>query len=290
MRSVRLLPFLLLLPLAASAAPAQEAAPDLLPEIVVEAPGEAAARGFVSDVLDRTHGKQLARWHQPLCATLRGFTPGQGERFERRLREVAAIAGLPPAKPGCKPNAIVLLTDTPETLIDRMLAQHPDIFAPSPPSAVRRELARGSVARVWSVALTMGADGMTPDTAMKGGAVITSVKIGPGNATRLSSATRADLFRSMVILDVTGLGGLPLESVADHVAMRLLGQLGEAESGTVPSILSLFQPGAGPRTLSLSEWDRALLQELYTAPAASSADRQRRQIARRLTDTAAEQP
>lgn len=281
----RFLP-LLLLPLLALPARAQ----DVLPEIVVQAPGEAASHAFVGDVLDSTHGKQLARWHQPLCVTLRGFTPDQESRFSNRLQEAASIAGLPPPKAGCKPNAIVLLTDAPDRLIDRMLVQHPGIFAPAKPSQVRRKLADGGVARVWSVALTMGADGSTPDTAMKGSATITSVKTAPGNATRLASATRADLFRSMVVLDVKGLAGLPLDAVADHVAMRLLGQVGEAEGGRLPSILSLFQANAGARPLALTEWDSALLRELYTAPAGATADRQRRQIARRLTQTAGSEP
>lgn len=285
MHSRRLLP-LLLLPLLALSVRAQE----VLPEIVVQAPGEAAAQAFVGDVLDSTHGKQLARWHQPLCTTLRGFTPDQEGRFTRRLQEVAAIAGLPPAKVGCKPNAIVLLTDAPDQLIDRMLVQHPGIFAPSKPSQVRRKLADGGVARVWSVALTVGADGATPDTATHGAAVFTSVKIAPGNATRLASATRADLFRSMVILDVKGLAGLPLDAVADHVAMRLLGPVGEADGDRLPSILSLFQPRDEARPLALTDWDRALLRELYTAPAGATADRQRRQIARRLADTAGAEP
>lgn len=285
MRHRHLLP-LLLLPLLTLPVTAQ----DVLPEIVVQAPGEAASQAFVGDVLDSTHGKQLARWHQPLCVTLRGFTPDQEGRFTNRLQEAASIAGLHPPKAGCKPNAIVLLTNAPDLLIDRMLAQHPGIFAPAKPSEVRRKLADGGVAQVWSVALTMGADGSTPDAAMKGGATITSVKIAPGNATRLASATRVDLFRAMVILDVKGLAGLPLDAVADHVAMRLLGQMGEAEGGRLPSILSLFQADAGPRPLALTDWDRALLRELYTAPAGATADRQRRQIARRLTETAGSEP
>jgi len=281
----RLLP-LLLLPLLALPVRAQ----DVLPEIVVQVPGEAAAQAFVGDMLDSTHGKQLARWHQPLCTTLRGFTADQEGRFTRRLQEVAAIAGLPSANVGCKPNAIVLLTDAPDRLIDRMLVQHPGIFAPSKPSQVRRKLADGGVARVWSVALTVGADGATPDIATHGAAIFTSVKIAPGNATRLASATRADLFRSMVILDVKGLAGLPLGAVADHVAMRLLGPVGQAEGERLPSILSLFQPGGQARPLALTEWDRALLRELYTAPAGATADRQRQQIARRLSDTAGAEP
>lgn len=280
----RLLP-LLLLPLLALSVRAQE----VLPEIVVQAPGEAAAQAFVGDVLDSTHGKQLARWHQPLCITLRGFTPDQEDRFTKRLQDAAAIAGLHPPKAGCRPNAIVLLTDAPDRLLDRMLVQHPGIFAPSKPSQVRRALADGGAARVWSAALTVGADGATPDTATHGAALFTSVKIAPGNATRLATATRADLFRSMVILDVKGLTGLPLEAVADHVAMRLLGPVGEADGDRLPSILSLFQPGDEARPLALTEWDRALLRELYTAPAGATADRQRRQIARRLSETAATQ-
>jgi len=283
-----MLPGLALLLLASLALPVR--AQELLPEIVVEAPGEAASQAFVGDVLDSTHGKQLARWHQPLCTTLRGFTPDQEGRFARRLQEVAAIAGLPPTKAGCKPNAIVLLTDAPDRLIDRMLVQHPGIFAPSKPSQVRRKLAGDGVARVWSVALTVGADGATPDSARMGSAVFTSVKLAPGNATRLASATRADLFRSMVILDVKGLAGLPLDAVADHVAMRLLGPVGQADGDRLPSILSLFQPGGQARPLALTDWDRALLRELYTAPASASADRQRQQIARRLSDTAGAEP
>ncbi len=280
----------LLLPLSTLSALAQETAPEMLPEIIVQAPGERAVENFVGDVLDRVHGDQLARWHQPICTTLRGFSATQAQAFDRRLQEAATQVGMEPPRSGCKPNAVILLTDQPNMLIDHMLSTYPGIFAPAGPSEVRRELAAGGTVRVWSTSVTNGAQGTTPDIATKGSAVFTSVKLAPGNATRLGSGVRADLFRTVVILDVNGLRGLPLDATADHVAMRLLGRTGEAEQTGVPTILSLFRTDGGPRPLAMTDWDRALLRELYRAPVTANADRQRRQIARRLTDTAAAQP
>lgn len=277
----------LLVSLASLAAGAQ----DLLPEVVVEAPRAAQLEGFVDQALGRTHDKQLARWHRPICATLRGFTADQEASFTARLHAVTAIVGLDQPKAGCKPNAIVLLTDDPDRLIEAMLTDYPRIFAPAKVSDARAELAKGGVVRFWSAAVTNSAQGSGADImAVSAAGAATQVRVPPGNATRLASAARADMFRSMLVLDVRGLRGLPLMAVADHAAMRLLGQIGETGVEGPPSILSLFQPGDGPRPFALTDWDRALLRELYAAPVSAGADRQRRQIARRLTETAAAQP
>ncbi|MFV3129535.1 hypothetical protein [Niveispirillum sp. KHB5.9] len=275
----------LLLPPAAHAL-AQETIPDLLPEIVVEAPGEAQLQGFVGEALSHSHKKQLARWHRPICATLRGFVGGQEQRFARRLQEAAAIAGLEQAPAGCRPNVIVLLTNDPDRLVDLMLVKHARIFAPAPLSAVRRDLGRGGAARFWYLTISNNAQGNTPDIMdVSGTSVASLMRVAPGNASRIGMATRADMFRSLVVLDEKGLRGLPLEAVADHVALRLLGRIDETERTPVPSVLNLFQPG-GFRPMAMTDWDRALLRELYTAPVGADADRQRRQIARRLVETA----
>lgn len=280
------LSLVLLLPPAAHAL-AQETVPDLLPEIVVEAPSEAEIAAFVGQALPDTRERQLARWHRPICVAYRGFDKGQERLFRRRVQAVTELVDMPSPKPDCRPNVVVLLTDQPDLLVDMMLERQAQLFKPTPIAQVRKALDQERAVRMWYVTMLNNKSGATPDALDMAGPLsnASSFRAAPGSLSRLSKATRIDLFRTMIILDANALRGLPLDAVADHVGMRVMGAFATDAEATLPSILNLFQTGRkGP--LALTEWDKSLLRGLYQAPVDTHENRQRRMIARRLVETA----
>lgn len=259
----------------------------LEPEIVVEAaPLLEALPGFVDKALPAAHGKQLARWHGPICTVARGFFPQQEKAILARMDAVAQEAGLPATTPGCKPNVILLLTDQPDLLIDTMLDRYGSIFAPQPLLEVRRALARtgGEPVRVWYDKAAQSAKGQDLEMESNGkGGMSVQVKADPGNASRIGSLIRMSLRRTVIILDVRRVQGLTLNAVADHVAMLALGPFETDFDGNgLDTVLNLFRAGEGYRPSGLTDWDRALLKALYATKADISAAQQRHAITRRM--------
>lgn len=276
----------LLLPTTALAV-TQEVPPDLLPEILVEAPGEIEIAAFVGQALPDTRDRQLARWHRPICVAYRGFSAGQERVFHRHMQAVSDLVEMPAPPSDCRPNVVVLLTDQPDRLVDLMLERQERLFKPTPIAQVRKALDQDRAVRIWHVTLLNGKDGQTPDALDMAGPMssASSFRAAPGSLSRLGKLTRIELFRTMVVLDANALRGLPLSAVADHVGLRVMGGFAADAATPLPSILNLFQSGQ-KATLALTEWDKSLLRGLYQAPVDTHMNRQRRMIARRLVETA----
>ncbi len=294
--SIVLLAGLTMVSLAAASAGAQQAPADPAPtgapaaleqEIIVEAaPLLEALPGFVNKALPAAHGKQLARWHGPICTAARGFFPQQEKAILARMNAVAGEAGLPAAKPDCQPNVVLLLTDQPDLLIDTLLEKYGALFAPQPLLDVRRALARtnGDPVRVWYDKAAQSAKGQELEMESNGqGGMSLQVRADPGNATRIGSPIRLSLRRTVIILDVRRVQGLTLNAVADHVAMLALGPFETDFDGNgLDTVLNLFRAGEGARPAGLTDWDRALLRALYATKADISAAQQRHAITRRM--------
>ncbi|OYQ32426.1 hypothetical protein CHU95_16630 [Niveispirillum lacus] len=281
---------LLLLSLLALPTRAQDGRPDLLPEIVVEAPGEEEIVAFVGQVLPENRNRQLARWHNPLCVAMRGFSPTMAERFQQQIQSIAAIGGLEAPVSGCRPNVIIILIDDPDLLVDRMMKRYGYMFRPASTDDVRAALGEQHAVRIWYTTIKTGALNNGPQKQDEYGNPIVEQRRGPPENSRLGKIMRTDLLWAMVVMDRPALAGKSVESVASHVGMRLMGAFAaDTQQATIPTILNLFQ-GERPQPVNLTDWDRALLRELYAAPVSGHIDPQRRQIARRLTDTAAAQP
>lgn len=258
-------------------------------EIVVSAERGDPVKGFVDQALADGPDKHIARWHRPVCLTVRGFTGDQEPVFQDRFATVAALAGLRMAGAPCKPSVIALLTDDPDRLIDRMLKDHPRIFTPQKPAQVRRALADGGAVRVWHHAIIANADGTSTGGAAAGAAGVTQVvNIRTGGASRLGSNTRAELFRAVIVLDVRLLPGYGLEQVASHVAMLALGRFQPGLHTGQETILNLFQDAPTDRQADLSALDRQMLTQLYAATANNRSEWQRREIARKISTGTAE--
>lgn len=256
-------------------------------DIIVEAQRGDTVKALVDQALPDNADKHLLRWYQTICLTARGFMPDQEAQFRDQFTKVAAVAELKVATGKCKPNVIVLLTDDPDRLIRDMLKDHPRIFTPQKPSQVRKSLAKGDVVRSWHHAILKNATGTDMDLSdgRAGGFVAPMATVGPGRASRLGSATRAELFRAVIILDVRKLGGYGLGAVSAHVGMLALGRFESDLDTSRETILNLFTPASDRQVTEMSDLDRQLLSELYAANAANKLKWQRQEIARKINAT-----
>ncbi len=110
--------------LAAQAAPADPA------DIVVtgDRDRERRSENFVDAIARPSAKGQIARFEDPLCPASIGLTDGDAATVDRRLRRVAAAAGVRTAKPGCRTNLIILIVDDRAKAIAHWQKSRPDFF------------------------------------------------------------------------------------------------------------------------------------------------------------------
>jgi hypothetical protein len=78
-----------------------------------------------------------------------------------------------------------------------------------------------------------------------------------------------ELTSVIIVVDGSQTTKITMGQIADYIAMVGLAQIRvQADTGTAPSILHLFQ-GSDPQPLGLSPWDEAFLHGLYTTDQSS---------------------
>ena len=83
---------------------------------------------FVSNVT-RRDGENVARWHSPVCPSVSGATPEQGEFIRSRILEIAASVRAPVGRnQKCQPNLLVILTEQPAQLWESWRTRSPGMF------------------------------------------------------------------------------------------------------------------------------------------------------------------
>lgn len=259
-------------------------APGLAPEVVVEAPLLTVLPDFVKQALPRLRTRQIARWHGDLCPAARGFFPQQEAAILARMSQLAKTVGIDTQPAGCQPNVLLLLTDRPDVLIEQLLDKQWRLFQPTATKDVRRVLMVGGPVRVWHEAETQLWDGrqMVMDNAT-GITTVPTVRMQSGQMSLIDPPVMSVMTRTLVIMDVNRVKGVPLDAVAAHLAMRILGPFGtDFDAQGLETILNLFQEGDGPQPAGLTAWDRSLLRELYKVRADQHINRQQRTIARRM--------
>ena len=91
---------------------------------------------------------------------------------------------------------------------------------------------------------------------------------GPGD-TWLHHGAVQELTSVIIVVDGRQTTKINMGQLADYIAMIGLAQIRvQADTGTAPSILHLFQ-GSDPQPLGLSPWDEAFLHSLYTTDQSS---------------------
>lgn len=260
-----------------------------LPQITVQARRELERRikGFVATVIGPMYSSDAVElWRAPICPALMGLPRSEGEHFFAHMEATMRALGISLGQIGCKPNFLIVVTLQPEDLINRIATRWPGVFGGSgagleafihTPRAVRiwhnADLVDSYGAPASTVYLmdSGGGSNSGPHSNSTVGVSTTTVGVpavgvmGLGTtAPRFQYSLVRTFFNGVAIVDRTRVVGFDWNQVADYVVMAGLTQVNsEADFGDAPTILRLFTVPEKDRLVGLSDWDRALLKELY---------------------------
>lgn len=263
---------------------------------------------------------QYPRWNNRLCPRVAGIAAADAQTLIDHIAMRAHEVGIEVEQTGCNANFVIIFAPDSDVVARQIVDSRRDLLGyyndDDLVTAGREGLDRFAntprAVRWWHVARTTTADGQqlgnsgsqtgrgTRDAALaasgasmdqvgtagNGFAGIETVRSG---GTRARRAIRQDLSFVLVIVDTRRIAGLPPQAVADYLSMATLVQLNpDADMREFPTILNLFtdaEAGRPPPT-SLTDWDIAYLQGLYSAQReAPSARAQRTDIAGRIVRT-----
>ena len=234
---------------------------------------------FVRDVTDDS-GRQIARFHRDICVAAFGLPPAQAEAVEQRMSDVAEAAGLNLARPGCRPNLVVVVADSSRDFLEAFRKRQPRLFHDiKGPDRAALFGGEGPV-RAWQIVERHEADGRRAEHFIEGVGYRPEAHLMPHvHSSRLRHSTRPDLALSFVVFDLDEIEGLTLTQIADYAAMRALARTRPEGAEGPPTILRLFDGGT---SRALSRWDLAYLKALYATDNAMMAGQQRQAMSRRV--------
>lgn len=268
---------------------------------------EAAISKFVEAMTlpTRAAGK-LARWKDGVCPLVLGVRPEVGAVVAKKIREVAAEAGVPVnTSDSCPNNIEVIFTAEPQALLDNVRIMHPNLLGTFDNSAQAEQLATMRLPiQSWYITATVDLDGQAVvDGARKASGVRFSMVIpqagtgGPptapsmvtmdlsdaatarGAAGRLGDGMSSAVSNVMIVADTSKLIDRDVYALADYIVMLALSQTKPPDScQEVPTILNLLVPDCSRSAGALTAADIAFLRALYKITPTANAPGQRNEI------------
>ncbi len=258
---------------------------------------ERELKGFVANVTGSLMSDDPVQlWRMPVCPVLAGLPADQGEQVFAHLERTVRALGIPLGDTGCQPNFQIIVTSQPEPTIDALVKSQPTAFGDR--RALQSFINTARPVRIYYSARLIGNGTgamnmavLSPTTGAPGtGPVGTNVEPTGGYAgvgmdktsPRFQAGAEHPLVSVVAVVDLNRVAGFDWGQIADYVAMTGLTRVNlDAKFGDAPTILRLFSAEPKDRPTTLSDWDRALLRELYTT-SASERD-QRFEVALRMT-------
>ncbi len=269
--------------LAADPAPASTETATTVEGVTVTAPNRATISEFIRDVTEETSGGRVARWNHTICPATVGLERRYAEYLNERMASVARDAGLKVARPGCRPDILIIVTPDVQAVLTEMERAHKDVFAERRWSDERTSsggsqsfaafMQSEAPVRWWHVSETVAADGQPIGDGKKMRA----------SGSRLRDTVREDFAVVIVVVDANKAKGVTYQALSDYLAMVSLAQLNpNVNSSQVTSVLNIFsdiEAGRPPAT-GITDWDRRFLKSLYGLRTDTPARSQRGRIVR----------
>lgn len=229
---------------------------------------------FVSGGVVTYFNDSLERWNQPICPLVAGLPSEPAEFIRARISEVARDSHAPLGAEHCKPNLFVVITNDPDLLIEKWNKRSGGLFNTcNGLGPVKKFLHSRQPVRVFYNAKFTTAGGLDVGAGV-GALVLNFTFIGdcqatPAVGTLLRRGVVQALTSVIIVVDGRQTPEINMGQLADYTAMIGLAQIRvQADTGTAPSILHLFQ-GSDPQPQGLSPWDEAFLHSLYTTDQSS---------------------
>jgi len=220
---------------------------------------------------------QLSRFEEKVCPQVFGLPAAYDQLVAERMRAVAAAAGIPVGKEGCRANVVVIVTADKADFIKRASVKRSYIFPRAWSGSTIRALQRDrSPAVAWTVEEKYSADGIEFDY---GNEVPLNRSI--GSLSRLKPTARPRTLASVLVIQTDALDGLSTRQLADYAAMRTFvnTEPRRVEASARNTILTLLDTPMGqPVPLSLTAWDLSFLKSFYASRLNSYAGYQRAEM------------
>lgn len=234
-------------------------------------------RSFVDEVAAPNPNRGIARWDTGLCVGVANLRGDAAQYIVDRVSTVAEDVGLAPGAPGCKPNLMIIATDDGGALAAELVRQRKGALhmggsgMDQGGAALRRFQETDRPVRWWQVSMPVDSETGMRATRIPGECANACTRpsdaapvINVFAASRLSTQIVDNIFRTIVIVDVSQTGDLSINQLADYIAMVSLAQINpEADTSAYASILNVFAEPDGAAWLT--DWDRAYLTGLYDA-------------------------
>jgi hypothetical protein len=157
---------------------------------------------------------------------------------------------------------VVVVTSDPETFLREWWAEEPRLFERERGvQGVERMIRTDRAVRVWHNACN------APPSLARTYRLNAQWHCDTGTlGSRITRAAVRSIYSAIVVVDFRRIEGLTWGQVADYVAMVGLAQLqADAETGAVPTVLSLFEDDDDARAKALTVWDQAFLKSVYAS-------------------------
>ena len=236
---------------------------------------------FVRALTDVPPASQISRFDWAVCPAAVGLSKRQNAEVADRMRAVASAAGMRVSKPGCKANALVVVSDDAQKFVDWLKNHEPEYFVGVSPKE-KELLKHAGHAAAWHIEGRTDQDGVAVTRDSDSGMFISSRTDVPS---RISTNDHPSFEAAIVVLDGRALAGLTVVQLADYAAMRAFAKTDPSRLGkpAAPTILTLLDtPIGGAVPITLTEWDLAYLKALYGSTANRLAGQQSGEMAQKM--------
>ena len=268
------------------------AAPVIAQDSEIVVTGEPAVEaGMVRELV-----KKLASSHRPdqpatryfdaLCLTVSGLNKAGNAYVRDRIYGHALELGLKNKGDDCVANAVILIHNDPEAVVDQIIRDVPELLPSGARPGVRTQLAEKRQVIVWHNEADYSLGGRPgvinsaiPGDETVGGAMNVQSQINVNNwPSRTLLAYSRAVVSAAVIIDGDIVAGMEIDRLADYATMRLMAPGLVPLEGAAPEPASITAPFPEDSGINvLTRFDRAYLAALYSmrpnAPAPRLAER-----------------
>jgi len=214
---------------------------------------DGVVRDFVSGVsaVHEDNG-QVARFGGRVCPGTINLPRDIAQTINDRIARAALVAGLAVGRPGCSPNVLVIATEDSDLLATRLMQTN------------RREFAFHVADQQRGLDLL--AEFSQPGRVVRWWHITERDQFGHDGSSRLRAAYETDIIGSIIVLDTKRIGPVTLTALGDYVALTALARLSpDADLVGLDTVLNLFSLEPSARPATMTAWDEAYLEALYSA-------------------------
>jgi len=202
---------------------------------------------FVSGAVFTYLNDSLERWNRPVCPLVAGLPRERGEFILGRFSQIARDSNAPLGPEHCEPNLYVVVTDTPDLLLEKWSKRDRHMFNTCNGMGYVKEFmhSRQPVRVFYNAKFSSGGGEPNASALEIAGWHInfSNECIASGAAgTRLRYGAVQELTSVIIVVDSRQTTNRNMGQLADYIAMVGLAQIRvAADPGTAPSILLLFR-------------------------------------------------